>query len=531
MGENVILKAIEQIADERGISREIIIESFKQAMINAYQKIMANKEIKVRVDLVGNQVKVFHLKEVVEDADNEDLQMSLEDAKNIDPNLNIGDVIEIPVSVDEEYNRMAALHVKQVLKQKIREAEKQVLYEYFLTKVGEIIEGKVESIEQNGIVLSIANTTLMLTNAHTIPNEKYHKYYGKDLKVYVVKVEKSTRGPQVLISRTDPGFLKRLFEREIVEVYDGTVEIKAIARDPGERSKVAVFSRNSNVDAPGACIGPKGMRIRNVSEQVAGEKIDVINYSEHPELYIAEALKPAEVLGMKIDKESKSSVVIVPNGGLSLAIGKKGQNARLAARLTDWKIDIKEVDAALDQRIEYVTMAEIKIRIEQEEKLKELKKYGKIEEEIIPEVEEEIIETEEEILDPVEEVEIPQSEVLPKEEEIVETKEETPEVEEEVETVEIITPTQPTISLAELEKEIERERRRSQQSSEGGRFRRFKDKDKDKAKSDSKDSKLTGYQMPVYSQEELEELENAEHDDDINEFDDINFEDYEEYYD
>ena len=248
MGENVILKAIEQIADERGISREIIIESFKQAMINAYQKIMANKEIKVRVDLVGNQVKVFHLKDVVEDADNEDSQMSLEDAKNIDPNLNIGDVIEIPVSVDEEYNRMAALHVKQVLKQKL-EKLKNKFYMNTFNKSCEIIEGKVESIEQNGIVLSIANTTLMLTNAHTIPNEKYHKYYGKDLKVYVVKVEKSTRGPQVLISRTDPGFIKRLFEREIVEVYDGTVEIKAIARDPGERSKVAVFSRNPNVDA------------------------------------------------------------------------------------------------------------------------------------------------------------------------------------------------------------------------------------------------------------------------------------------
>ena len=197
MGENVILKAIEQIADERGISREIIIESFKQAMINAYQKIMANKEIKVRVDLVGNQVKVFHLKDVVEDADNEDLQMSLEDAKNIDPNLNIGDVIEIPVSVDEEYNRMAALHIKQVLKQKL-EAEKQVLYGILFNKSWWNYWRKVE-YRTKRYHFKHCYTTLMLTITHTIPNEKYHKYYSKDLSLHS-KVEKSTPGPQVLIS-------------------------------------------------------------------------------------------------------------------------------------------------------------------------------------------------------------------------------------------------------------------------------------------------------------------------------------------
>ncbi len=528
MSENVILKAIEQIADERGISREIIIESFKQAMTNAYQKVMNNKEISVRVTLEGNQVKVFHQKTVVEEVENDDLEISLEEVKELDSNLNIGDIYEIEVSVNEEYNRMAALHVKQVLKQKIREAEKQAIYEYFLSKVGEIIEGKVASVDNNGVILEIGNTTVLLTPSHMIPTENYRKYIGKDLKVYVVKVDKTTRGPQILISRTDPNFLKRLFEREIVEVYDGTVEIMSIAREPGDRSKVAVYSRNPNVDAPGACIGPKGMRIRNVSEQVAGEKIDVISYSEHPELYISEALKPADVLGMKLNKDEKSCIVVVPNGGLSLAIGKRGQNARLAARLTNWKIDIKVVDDAFDEKIDYEPMADIKARIEAEEKAKELKKHVKVIEEV-----EETEEYEEDAIDEI-------VESISKEEEITTVEEQTqvevevevePEIEteEEVETVQIVTPTQPTISLAELEAEIERERARSQQSNEGRSYYRRKDKDKDKDK-DKNEPRITGYQMPVYTQEELEELERAELEDDTPEFE-IDFEDYEEYYD
>jgi N utilization substance protein A len=255
---------------------------------------------------------------------------------------------------------MAALHVKQVLRQKIREAEKQVVYDAYIDKKDDIIMGVIERVEKTYCLINVGKANALMPSNMFIPNEKYS--VGQHVKVYIVDVDKSSQGAQVIVSRNDSNFLKRLFESEIVEVYDGSVEIRSIARDPGERAKVAVSSRDKNIDPTGACIGVKGMRIQKISNQLANEKIDVVQFHEEPELYIAESLKPANVYGMLLNPEMKSVVAIVPNEQLSLAIGKKGQNARLAVKLTGWKIDIKTVDAALAEKINYTTMSDIRAK-------------------------------------------------------------------------------------------------------------------------------------------------------------------------
>jgi N utilization substance protein A len=537
---NEFVSAIKLLQDTRGISKEIIIEALKQSMVNAYQKVTGNKDamVKVTIDDKTGEIKVFNLKKVVEEVLDDALEISLEDARENEPNAKIDDLYEIPVSIDEEYNRMAALHVKQVLKQKIREAEKQSIYDIYIAKKDDIILGIVEKVDKNFCLINIGRTSAILNAANRIPNEEY--YVNQQIKVYVVGVDKGNQGAQVIVSRTDPGFLRRLFEQEIIEVYDGTVEIKSIAREPGERAKVAVFSRNPNVDAPGACIGPKGMRIQKVSSQLAGEKIDVIAYNEHPELYIAEALKPAEVLGMKIDKENTSAVVVVPNNALSLAIGKKGQNARLAVKLTNWKIDIKTVDAAFNEHIDYETMTEIKVRIAKED---EAKLFGN--KEVIKPVVEEVLvdepETVEEQEEVVETVETPVVETPKVEEVITEPVKTEPVKEVEVEKVEIVAPSQPLKSLADLEKEIERERRSPKQPAYTP-YKSFKDKDKDKdkdlkdkfgldTKKDAPISKPSGYQMPVYSEDELKALETAEEDNQNQYDDEIDYDEFDKYYD
>jgi N utilization substance protein A len=351
------VKALQALEADKNIPQDIAIEALKQALINAYQK-ENGKDALVRVDIdpAKGIVQVYNQKTIVAEVQDDFLEISLEDAKQTMPQATVGDMYEIPVST-EGFERMAVLHVKQILRQKIREAEKQVIYDEYINKKDEIIVGTVDRVEDRYTLINIGKTNALLPSSNQIPNETY--YEGQPLKVYVLEVDKSSQGAQVVVSRTEPGFLKRLFENEIMEVYDGTVEIRSIAREPGERAKVAVSSRDPNVDPTGACIGQKGMRIQKITSQLANEKIDVIQYHEEPEYYIAEALKPAHVYGMSIDSQNKSAVAVVPNEELSLAIGRKGQNARLAVKLTGWKIDIKTVDSALEEKIRFQTMAEI----------------------------------------------------------------------------------------------------------------------------------------------------------------------------
>ena len=338
--------AIEEIEKEKGIPRQFMYDKIRQAMLAAFRRdnpeCTDNAEVildedKKKIEMVVNKTAV----DTVEDPNTE---IQIDAAKKISKRAKVGDVIQIPVET-KKFGRIAAQAAKNVIIQGIREAERGLVYEEFTSKEHEILTGVVSHVEPRNGSVSIrisANsefTEAMLSANERIKTEVLHE--GDRIKVYVVEVRNSTRGPQVLISRTHPGLVKRLFELEVPEIYDGTVEIKSIAREAGSRTKIAVWSEDPNVDPIGSCVGPKGGRVANIVNELNGEKIDIVKYSEYPEEYIAAALSPSEVISVTMLDEAKSCRVIVPDTQLSLAIGKEGQNARLAAKLTGYKIDIK----------------------------------------------------------------------------------------------------------------------------------------------------------------------------------------------
>ena len=339
-------EAIEDIEKEKGIPREYMYDKIKQAMLAAFRR--DNPECEDNVDIIleedKKRIEMNVNKTVVDEVEDPSHEINLEAAKKISRRAKLGDVLPIPVET-KKFGRIAAQAAKQVIIQGIREAERGIIYEEFTSKEHEILTGVVSHIEpRNGAVsIRIASnseyTEAMLSANERIKTEELKE--GDRIKVYVVEVRNSTRGPQVLISRTHPGLVKRLFELEVPEIYDGTVEIKSIAREAGSRTKMAVWSADPDVDPIGACVGPKGGRVASIVNELNGEKIDIVKYSDDPEEYIAAALSPSEVVSVTMLEDGKSCRVIVPDSQLSLAIGKEGQNARLAAKLTGYKIDIK----------------------------------------------------------------------------------------------------------------------------------------------------------------------------------------------
>ena len=339
-------EAIEDIEKEKGIPRGYMYEKIKQAMLAAFRK--DNPECEDNVEIILDEdkkrIEMNVNKLVVDEVEDPSHQINLEAAKKISRRAKIGDLLAIPVET-KKFGRIAAGAAKQVIIQGIREAERGIIYEEFTSKEHEILTGVVSHIEpRNGAVSIRISSNSEYTEAMLSPNERIkteNLTEGDRIKVYVVEVRNSTRGPQVLISRTPPGLVKRLFELEVPEIFDGTVEIKSIAREAGSRTKMAVWSADPNVDPIGACVGPRGGRVASIVNELGGEKIDIVNYSESPEEYIAAALSPSEVVSVTMLEDGKSCRVIVPDNQLSLAIGKEGQNARLAAKLTGYKIDIK----------------------------------------------------------------------------------------------------------------------------------------------------------------------------------------------
>ncbi len=339
-------EAIEDIEKEKGIPRRYMYEKIKQAMLAAFRR--DNPECEDNVEIIleeeSKRIEMNVIKTVVDSVEDPNHEISIEAAKKVSRRAKVGDELHVPVET-KKFGRIAAQAAKQVIIQGIREAERGIIYEEFTSKEHEILTGVVSHIEpRNGSVsIRISSnsefTEAMLSAGERIKTEVLNE--GDRIKVYVVEVRNSTRGPQVLISRTHPGLVKRLFELEVPEIYDGTVEIKSIAREAGSRTKMAVWSADPDVDAIGACVGPKGGRVASIVEELGGEKIDIIQYSEIPEDYIKAALSPSEVLSVTMLEDGKSCRVIVPDSQLSLAIGKEGQNARLAAKLTGFKIDIK----------------------------------------------------------------------------------------------------------------------------------------------------------------------------------------------
>ena len=339
-----IFAALEMLEKERGIPQDFMMGKIIQALTAAYKKDHEGVEnVIVDVNEEKKDLRMYVQKEIVEEVENPGSQISLEDARAMSAKYQLGGVVNIPVK-NVEFGRIAAGNGKQVIIQGLREAEHGMIYDEWGSKQHEILTGTVHRIDPRGTVHlrigsgSEATEGLMGVNEQ-VPGEDLTE--GMHVKVYVVEVRRSTRGPQVLISRTHPGLVKRLFELEVPEIYDGTVEVKSIAREAGSRTKMAVWSNDENVDPIGACVGPKGQRVGSIVEELRGEKIDIVKYSEDPAQFIAAALAPADVVDVWMADEGKACRVIVPDDQLSLAIGKEGQNARLAARLTGYKIDIK----------------------------------------------------------------------------------------------------------------------------------------------------------------------------------------------
>ena len=339
-------EAVADIEKEKGIPRSYMYDKIKQAMLAAFRR--DNPECEDNVEILLNeekkQIEMNVKKQIVDQVEDPSHEIDMEAAKKISRRAKPGDIIAVPVET-KKFGRIAAQAAKQVIIQGIREAERGIIYEEFTSKEHEILTGVVNRIDpRNGNVTIRISSNSEFTEAVLAANERIRTEElaeGDHIRVYVVEVRNSTRGPQVLISRTHPGLVKRLFELEVPEIYDGTVEIKSIAREAGSRTKMAVWSSEPDVDPIGSCVGPKGGRVASIVNELGGEKIDIIKYSEVPEEYIAAALSPSEVISVTMLEDGKSCRVIVPNDQLSLAIGKEGQNARLAAKLTGYKIDIK----------------------------------------------------------------------------------------------------------------------------------------------------------------------------------------------
>ena len=348
-GENAgqeFFAAIAQIEKEKGIPAGYMMEKITQALASAYKRDHegAGDNIEVKANPETGEVRMYILKDIVETVDNPAAEISLEEARSAIPYAQLGDVVRIEVK-PRNFGRIAAQTARQVIIQGIREAERSMVYDEFSSKEHEILTGVVTRIDpRNGAASLRISSSSEYTDGFLAPGEQVRGEVireGDRLKVYVVEVRRSTRGPQVLLSRTHPGLVKRLFELEIPEIYDGTVEVKSIAREAGSRTKIAVWSADPNVDPIGACVGPGGARVNSIVEELHGEKVDIIKYSEDPAQYVAASLSPADVLSVDLLPDGKSCRVVVPDDQLSLAIGKEGQNARLAAKLTGFKIDIK----------------------------------------------------------------------------------------------------------------------------------------------------------------------------------------------
>ena len=339
------VQAIFELGKEKGISPELLYQAVEEALITAYKKNFGSSQ-NVRVDLnkQTGEIHVYARKIIVEKVSDSAQEIDLAEARKINPNYELEDIVEIEVT-PKNFGRIAAQNAKQVVVQRIREAERGMVFEKFSSRENDIVNGVVQRMENRNVYIDLGRAEAILMPNEQIPGEVYQHH--DRIKTYIVKIKKTNKGPQIMVSRTHPGLLKRLFELEVPEIHDGLVEIKSVAREPGMRSKISVYTKDENIDPVGACVGQKGMRVQTIVNELRGEKIDIVKYSSNPEQYVANALSPAKVLMAVADENEKICRVVVPDYQLSLAIGKEGQNARLAAKLTGWKIDIKSESQAV----------------------------------------------------------------------------------------------------------------------------------------------------------------------------------------
>ncbi len=340
------MEALRALEKEKGLPMDVLIEAIEAALISAYKKNFGSSQnVRVEIDRETGEFHVYYRKEVVTEVEDDRLQISLEEAQALDPEFEEGDVLESEVT-PRSFGRIAAQTAKQVVMQRLREAERNIVYDEFISREGDVLNCRILRVENRNVYLDLGKVEAVLLPAEQIPHESYR--LGSMLKVYMLEVKKTTKGPQVFASRTHPGLLKRLFEMEVPEIYDGIVEIKSVVREPGVRSKIAVYSRNENVDPVGACVGNRGIRVQAVVNELNGEKVEIVRWDPDLSVFVMNALSPAKVVSININEETHSARVVVPDYQLSLAIGKEGQNARLAAKLTGWKIDIKSESQAAE---------------------------------------------------------------------------------------------------------------------------------------------------------------------------------------
>jgi len=349
--------AIEELEKEKGVPKDILIEAIELALVSAYKKNYGTAQnVRVNIDREGGDIDVFMRKNVVEEVSDELTEISLEDAMELDRRYVVGDIIEYQVT-PRDFGRIAAQTAKQVVVQRIREAERGMVFDDYISKQGEIVTGVIQRIGYDSVFVNIGKAEGKLVAGEQTPGEIYT--VNNRIKAYIMDVKNTPKGPQIFLSRSHPGLVRKLFELEVPEIQDGTVEIKSVAREPGFRTKIAVYTADENVDPIGACVGTRGARVRNIVEELFGEKIDIITWSDNSAEFIAKALSPAKPEKVEVFEEEKTALVVVPDAQLSLAIGKEGQNVRLAAKLCGWKIDIKSAsqyfgdDEELDD-IEYL---------------------------------------------------------------------------------------------------------------------------------------------------------------------------------
>lgn len=557
------LEALDEIEVSKGISKASVIENLKEAMIKGFKKQLGGDDalVKVEIDVDNGTIEMAQLKTVVKEVEDDFLEISLEDANKGDVSYNEGDLYPIPCKA-EEIAKSTAISIKSVLKQKLAEAEKQAILSIYRDKIGEMITGVVERVDEAGVSVNIGKTVIFVPRKELIGDEKF--YVQDPIRLYVTGVSTNTKGTRVAVSRADEGFLKRIFEESIHEIYDGTIVIKGIARRAGERSKVAVYTADPNIDPAGACIGPNGSRIQKIVAQFGNttnkEKIDVILYSENPALFIFEALKPAPVLGLNVDPENKTAIAVVKNDSLSVAIGKRGINVLLAAKLTGYSIDIKELDTAMEEGITYKTIEEIEredieakqaaVRREMEKEAQRALEIAKAKEEALRKAEEEkrraamplspdyvapsdrnyvdeISEEEEEILL----AEVEREELLKEFEAsntpIEETEPVVEEIKEEVK-VEPTTVVKTTTTLEDLERELASEASKKQTTSCKKKAKKKEEEEEEVLRPQYDDN---SQRMSIYTEEELKEFEEEDSYDDYDDSDDVDYDEYDDYYD
>ena len=348
--------ALKEIVKDKGISEDLLFTTIEDALVAAYKKNYAGptssaQNVKVTIDRETGEIHVYSQKVVVEEVFDNVTEIGLEEAQEIKPTYDLDDVVDFEVT-PKNFGRVAAQLAKGVVTQRIREAERSIIYGEYKEKEYDIITGTVLREDKGNVFVNIGKLETAIGPNEQIPREKYK--FNEKIKLYVVEVKNTSKGAQIIVSRTHPGLVKRLFELEVPEIYEGVVEIKSISREAGSRSKIAVVSHDENVDPMGACVGPNGARVQNIVNELKGEKIDIIKWSKNPEEFIENSLSPAKVLSVTVDEDKKSAKVIVDDSQLSLAIGKEGQNVRLAAKLTNWKIDIKSKSQAEAEATEIV---------------------------------------------------------------------------------------------------------------------------------------------------------------------------------